>query len=303
MWGKYFIVMFLLFCSLILQQIKLASRTIAIIGLVMSIIAAVLMADWQSIPYDPCTEFSPFHHPGVNFTTKLHNSTNLQKRADVNCQNINTTLDLESIYIQLRVNRFDGKVKHCQRIHSCPECYEDEDHPLCLQYTFDSGSCLVPTTRFAEHRQNVVAYSCTTARSTLFVCFLRDNINLTHGVNNSFGKQLTGNVLNTVHSQALSLLTQSAYSAAVNQCEAMSTSRYHCHWLPFSLVTQHHCYDCQPICRSMQQTLNFAQFTIGAALMMASLPIVWVPMAAILSYRMDTKAQVSCNPPLGIYEY
>ncbi len=27
--------------------------------------AAFLMADWQAIPYDPCTEKSPFHHPDI----------------------------------------------------------------------------------------------------------------------------------------------------------------------------------------------------------------------------------------------
>ena len=29
----------------------------------MSVLGAFLMADWQSIPYDPCTELSLFHHP------------------------------------------------------------------------------------------------------------------------------------------------------------------------------------------------------------------------------------------------
>ncbi len=24
-----------------------------------------LIADWQAIPYDPCTEKSPFHHPDI----------------------------------------------------------------------------------------------------------------------------------------------------------------------------------------------------------------------------------------------
>ncbi len=42
----------------------------AIIGITGSIIAASLMADWQAIPYDPCTEKSPFHHPDI-----AHNRT------------------------------------------------------------------------------------------------------------------------------------------------------------------------------------------------------------------------------------
>ena len=27
-----------------------------------------LWLDWQTIPYDPCTEYSPFHHPGHSIT-------------------------------------------------------------------------------------------------------------------------------------------------------------------------------------------------------------------------------------------
>ena len=25
----------------------------------------IFLADWQAIPYDPCTEYSPFHHPEI----------------------------------------------------------------------------------------------------------------------------------------------------------------------------------------------------------------------------------------------
>ena len=48
---------------LFLQQVKLNSRIIAVIGLLLSIAGAALAADWQSLPGDPCTKLSPFHHP------------------------------------------------------------------------------------------------------------------------------------------------------------------------------------------------------------------------------------------------
>ena len=53
----------LLSCRILLQTLKLSSRIIAIIGGIISIIAFTLLADWQSIPYDSCTEHSLFHHP------------------------------------------------------------------------------------------------------------------------------------------------------------------------------------------------------------------------------------------------
>ena len=46
-----------------MQAIKLNSRVITILGISSSVIGLILMADWQSIPYDSCTEFSLYHHP------------------------------------------------------------------------------------------------------------------------------------------------------------------------------------------------------------------------------------------------
>ena len=50
---------------LLLQQVKLNSRIIAVIGFLLSIAGAALAADWQSLPGDPCTKLSPFHHPEI----------------------------------------------------------------------------------------------------------------------------------------------------------------------------------------------------------------------------------------------
>jgi len=39
------------------------SRTITIFGMVSSMIGLILMSDWQSIPPDPCTDYSLYYHP------------------------------------------------------------------------------------------------------------------------------------------------------------------------------------------------------------------------------------------------
>jgi len=33
------------------------------LGITASIVGAALIADWQAIGHDPCTQFSLFHHP------------------------------------------------------------------------------------------------------------------------------------------------------------------------------------------------------------------------------------------------
>lgn len=48
-----------------MQLLKTNNRVMAIIGLSISVVFPFLMSDWQSIPYDPCTKFSLFHHPDL----------------------------------------------------------------------------------------------------------------------------------------------------------------------------------------------------------------------------------------------
>ena len=98
--------------------------------------------------------------------------------------------------------------------------------------------------------------------------------------------------LNTVHAQALQLLELNMYTLAVNKCESTNVHGHQCHWIPNSIITKRHCADCPPICRSLQSSLTFVQFCIGASLLMVSIPIAWVPVAALTSDRVNKAAQV-----------
>ena len=48
---------------MIIQELKIDSRISVMLGVTASIVGAALIADWQAIGYDPCTQFSLFHHP------------------------------------------------------------------------------------------------------------------------------------------------------------------------------------------------------------------------------------------------
>ena len=50
-------------------------RIVAMIGITGTILSLSLMADWEAIPYDPCTEKSPFHHPDIYNSTLAEYST------------------------------------------------------------------------------------------------------------------------------------------------------------------------------------------------------------------------------------
>ena len=54
-------------------RLKLNGRIMTIIGVFSCMVGMVLMADWQSIPHDPCTDFSLYYHPDI--ANSLFNST------------------------------------------------------------------------------------------------------------------------------------------------------------------------------------------------------------------------------------
>jgi len=62
------------------------------IGLTATIVGAALIADWQAIGYDPCTQFSPFHHPELTNRTGaicLNNYNLTDMEAHINlCSNV-----------------------------------------------------------------------------------------------------------------------------------------------------------------------------------------------------------------------
>ncbi|XP_064390131.1 uncharacterized protein LOC135338046 isoform X2 [Halichondria panicea] len=58
----------------ILEKLKMSTQLITFVALLLSVAGYMLLGDWQSIPYDPCTEYSPFHHPEIVWNN-YHDST------------------------------------------------------------------------------------------------------------------------------------------------------------------------------------------------------------------------------------
>ena len=300
---------------LVFQYFKLNSRIIAIIGLLMTTISCLLMADWQAIPYDPCTELSPFHHPDIVSTYKQlqlsepFEYTDKIKRA-ANCLEMYQTNALPTIYVTVKLDFSQLPVSaegvKCKEIDTCSEhCTSSSGQ--CLHYTFDDNLCILERTTEVEYSTNFPSgkpadhYLCRQVFSdSSFSSMCITIYQGSHDINN-LADALANETqsLHTVHSQALQLLQVDLYAMAVKKCENTSVPGHQCYWIPNSIITHQQCSDCPTICRSLQQSLNFVQFCIGAALLMVSIPIAWVPVAALISDRVHREAQVSYNPNLS----
>ena len=182
-----------------MQSIKLNSRIITILGICFSILGLILMADWQSIPYDCCTEFSLHHHP----------------------------------------ERASGISNTCL--------------PPCLNVS------LLHNTSAVEEVATVATMS------------------LRHM--ESFSSQHP-------------VVNQNALNITMNICESLSSSQYHCHWIPDSVITHRLCHACPPICRSVDRTLNFVQYMIGAVIFRISIPIPRIGIMMVISDVVSRQYQV-----------
>lgn len=254
-------------CRIILQQIKLSSRAIAIIGLLMSISGCVLMGDWQAIPFDKCTYFSPYHNPALysdkTMERLLHGDTQLriQKISD-NAGDFMSTLGDE----------IKCSITTSERI----DCNKMQNDCLLIQYS--SGIEFNIFHYPCEAIQNVKTYAaCQWSWNQTFCLY----------VNETSDQAKTESFAASTH-----LIMTQDNDYTMKWCTQADVESNSCHWTPNSTIANHYCSDCPPICRSVSKSLNFAQFCIGAALLMLAIPIAWVPIAAMASERTSKDMQV-----------
>ena len=197
-------------CRILLQYLRMNNRIMFIVALLISVAAAVLLADWQSLPYDPCTEFSLYYHPEL-------------------------------------VERYKQEIKN--------------------------SSGLVPRDISLEHYGGLLWEKSA------------DGTPLYSVVNETPSAIVS-------HHPSANRINKEVIDLAVNKCESLYTS-LHCHWTPMSLITGKDCPDCRLLCRSVDKTLNFIQFCLGAALLLISVPSVRVSLVNVITDYVNKQIQVS----------
>ncbi len=250
---------------------KLSNQFISLLGLFLTFIGCLLIGDWQAIPFDPCTEYSPFHYPNnINYTLEP-NKTSTE-------YTLNKTLGMNTTYRfdfddSLILNLNTGAHVHCELVEQCPTealsaiLLSDDEY----RNHYNAFLCLREVVLNKLH--NTLIYPTE-------VCLYLTN------------EQLLDNKNDPSSIQTVAVLPKSLYYVARNNCEHAVITNEHCHWLPFSFLTQQDCNDCPAICRSKKRTLYFEQFAIGAAILMLCGPMSWVTIAAIISYQTPKQLQV-----------
>ena len=197
---------------LLLQRLRLNSRIIAILGTFCTVVGMVLMADWQSIPSDPCTNFSLYYHP-----------------------------ELPNTLSNISMNPCSFAPSNCQ---------------------------------WPPNGSSVYNVSAKRDKDIVIESFLQIPESIAH--------------TQEVHP----VLNVTAYNVAMNVCESLRESQYHCHWIPKS--TGILCQACPAICRGIDHTLNFIQFTIGAFIFGGTISLVRISVIIVISDIVSKDCQVRC---------
>ena len=281
----------------------------------MTVSACVLIADWQAIPYDPCTEYSPFHHPEI--TQKLCNDSDTSVNTGNTMVSVSHVLTHFQIHSNIELKFASGSTVNliiptvdvkftCQLVDIC-ECNQSMLSKYCLSYTLDTSGNMRPMpvstlskSAGSEHSSEV--YSCevgsTISQPPVTTCVHLYNTNYSSPLmDNSSEKVLQTSMTSSI--QSLQVLTNHSYYTAKRNCIHSNVTNRHCQWTPSSTITKKECEDCQPICRSREQTLSFVQYVLGSSLLLAALPVLWVAVAAMASNQVGTEYQVyyltTCN--------
>ncbi len=263
---------------------KLTSQFIMIIGLLMSIAGYVLVCDWQAIPYDPCTEYSPFHHQELF----QNESVNVTRSGPF------------GIYFDVKVKTDYGNVLSekavigpsltCQSDKSCQECredqyyYHDDINRPCL--TFSDVNLTNLAVPIAPEIQGPITLSCTFQQHQFCMNIQQSNVHNSRTQNITILIQKSEATLQSL----LVLPDDDVYTKVSNSC--VNALNGQCHWIPFSTITNNKCIDCPPICKGKHQTLLFTPFLLGMVLLVMSNPFMWVPTIALASNQTPKKMQV-----------
>ena len=257
----------------------------------------LIVADWQTIPYDPCTEFSPYHHPRnaqelnnsdaytmssrkvQGLSMEIPNSTSISFLTDIN---ISTGTDSLSFKVDFGL-RFK-----CKQTKSC-NC--DELPSKCLRFTADDSQSV----RFGTGPDQET-YQCSShfeaKPSIMFCVLLSRNTKRTSDFPSIESSLETADSNLFAEINNINVLPKEIYHLASNSCIQANVTGHQCHWIPFSDIAKKECEDCQPICRSVHQTLTFPQYVIGNCLLMVSSALQFVSIVALLMNQSPEQIQV-----------
>ncbi len=267
---------------------------IGIIGISITISGYIALTDWQTIGYDPCTQYSPFHHPEIimpNITVKNYSIQAHEQALTTGNLYLHGSLQLrfDNGHTEFAQLPF-GMHGHCSKAITC-DC--DREKKICLAYISKNSQTFeaIPVDKIRQE-EGYDVFKCSLLSKSTILCVMKSTTvhsQMNHAQNVSKIKPVSQ------MTHAHNVIPKPVYTIpqltkASNDCMNAVIPGHSCHWIP--RVTYGFCEDCPPICRSTHKTLNLAQIFIGSSLLLIGYSLVWVTALAISSNLTPKKFQV-----------
>ena len=304
---------------------------VAILSVIGSIIGAALIADWQSIGYDPCIRFSVFHNPEIedNITSLLVDAS-INPAMTIPQYNNNCTLvKVNDSGFQAKLEKF-SKHQSYNQTHTegdtlrlqCSNITEEEldclgcsrnSNSSCMTYRVNvNDSCydLVSeeVTETELRNSSGSGITCSALNDSMSVCITVQNVaSFSASQVNDFKQAVSILTEAVMHSDDDELFSTIAGIQTVrvedhpefkikpellDASDLCLSSPDNCYWNQFSPITKVDCFACPPICRSVERSLNFIQFAIGVTIFVLVIPISRVVLMVLISDNLSPENQV-----------
>lgn len=279
---------------------KINSYGLTVTGLSCTIIAFLIMTDWQAIGSDPCTAYSLFHHPQLAsyYRLQLKDSYNVSEVL-AQAQTRDSHLNWCSTGDSIKSHSYkQDTIATCAPVRGCTSQSEHSQAQLLVSYSVyynkHDDICFNGTQTYQGlategfHKTNTATILCTSGKKEMSSCFFLSDMQWSNS-SSSNSSSIDKSLVAAVHVQSLTVVEGTVYQMAVNRCEAAGK---YCHWIPNSRVTKKHCSDCQPICRDTRRTLNVVQFVAGLTFLFSTLALLYTGAFLLLSETVSTSYQV-----------
>lgn len=250
----------------------ISNQVITLFGMLITISGYLILTDFQAISYDPCTVYSPFHHPAIitdyynssqfsdNFGNSLPILQSTNTPAKIPTLEITSEFHLETVDgLSFDVNINSLNKFDCEHVKMC-SCNRSSP---CLHFQMQPDMSL-HTTYFSNE-----TYHCISDKIHIPICV--------HAIQSLQSQTPYAKI------SSINILPQDEYLIVRNKCVQANITGHQCHWIPSSTITKKECEDCQPICRSVHQTLTFPQFIAGMALLVFANSLQFAPIVALIT--------------------
>ena len=294
-------------------------------------VGAALIADWQSIGYDPCTQYSVFHNPEIedNITSLLLDDnispviTTPPACLD-NCMLLNDSSFLANLQKSPRnlshnYDQFNTAQLACTNLTDddldCLQCKSDGANGFMAYRININDSCY----DFLSEKvnENVLSevenstrsgITCTDLNNNLSICINVQNVAsfpisqvqdfkeavslLTEAVINGENDELFSSIAGAQNVRVEDHPEFRIKPELLDASDLCLSSLDNCYWNQFSPLTKVDCFACPPICRSVKRSLNFIQFAIGVTIFVLVIPISRVVLMVLISDNLSPENQV-----------